>query len=172
MMSLIVLASWGHFRHHFQQVASTEGRHLSGSRTAGDVAERDHRCQAFAGALRDAGTRFPHSPISPRASALRGFRRRPWAACPKRGAGNGGGSPLPDPQGHRSDYCPQDRDPVVLYSVRRHMRGGPTCLPGRFLPGGCKDFLAGRSNFLGGRCVGAVEVLDDLRFRYSTVRLT
>ena len=30
-----------------------------------------------------------------------------------------------------------------------------------YLPG-CKDFLAGRSNFLSGRCVGAVEVLDDL----------
>ena len=27
---------------------------------------------------------------------------------------------------------------------------------------GCKDFVAGRSNFLSGRCVGAVEVLDDL----------
>ncbi len=27
---------------------------------------------------------------------------------------------------------------------------------------GCKDFIAGRSNFLGGRCVGAVEVLDAL----------
>ena len=26
----------------------------------------------------------------------------------------------------------------------------------------CKDFLAGRSNFLSGRCVGAVEVLDEL----------
>jgi Rap1a immunity proteins len=27
-----------------------------------------------------------------------------------------------------------------------------------YLPG-CKDFIAGRSNFLSGRCVGAVEVL-------------
>jgi hypothetical protein len=27
---------------------------------------------------------------------------------------------------------------------------------------GCKDFLAGRSNFLSGRCVGAIEVLDEL----------
>jgi hypothetical protein len=26
----------------------------------------------------------------------------------------------------------------------------------------CKDFLAGRSNFLSGRCVGAVEVLSEL----------
>jgi Rap1a immunity proteins len=30
-----------------------------------------------------------------------------------------------------------------------------------YLPG-CKDFTAGKSNFLGGRCVGAVEVLDAL----------
>ncbi len=27
---------------------------------------------------------------------------------------------------------------------------------------GCKDFIAGRSNFFSGRCVGAVEVLDAL----------
>jgi hypothetical protein len=27
---------------------------------------------------------------------------------------------------------------------------------------GCKDFIAGRPNFQGGRCVGAVEVLEDL----------
>jgi len=30
-----------------------------------------------------------------------------------------------------------------------------------YLPG-CKDFVAGRSNFFSGRCVGAVEVLDAL----------
>jgi hypothetical protein len=30
-----------------------------------------------------------------------------------------------------------------------------------YLPG-CKDFIAGQSNFFGGRCVGAVEVLDAL----------
>jgi len=30
-----------------------------------------------------------------------------------------------------------------------------------YLPG-CKDFVAGRSNFFAGRCVGAVEVLDAL----------
>lgn len=30
-----------------------------------------------------------------------------------------------------------------------------------YLPG-CKDFLAGRSDFFSGRCVGAVEVLDAL----------
>jgi hypothetical protein len=28
--------------------------------------------------------------------------------------------------------------------------------------GGCKDFIAGKSNFFAGRCVGAVEVLDAL----------
>ena len=27
---------------------------------------------------------------------------------------------------------------------------------------GCKDFVAGRSNFFGGRCVGAVEILNFL----------
>jgi len=31
-----------------------------------------------------------------------------------------------------------------------------------FYLAGCKDFLAGKSNFFGGRCVGAVEVLDAL----------
>jgi Rap1a immunity proteins len=30
-----------------------------------------------------------------------------------------------------------------------------------YLPG-CKDFIAGKMNFLGGRCVGAAEVLDAL----------
>lgn len=30
-----------------------------------------------------------------------------------------------------------------------------------YLPG-CKDFIAGRSNFFSGRCVGAVEVLEAL----------
>jgi Rap1a immunity proteins len=30
-----------------------------------------------------------------------------------------------------------------------------------YLPG-CKDFITGQSNFLSGRCVGAVEVLDAL----------
>jgi len=33
-----------------------------------------------------------------------------------------------------------------------------------FYLAGCKDFLAGKSNFFGGRCVGAVEVLDALNF--------
>jgi Rap1a immunity proteins len=31
-----------------------------------------------------------------------------------------------------------------------------------FYLSGCKDFVAGRSNFFAGRCVGAVEVLDAL----------
>ena len=31
-----------------------------------------------------------------------------------------------------------------------------------FYLAGCKDFVAGRSNFFAGRCVGAVEVLDAL----------
>src|SRR5271163_2426620 len=31
-----------------------------------------------------------------------------------------------------------------------------------FYLAGCKDFIAGKSNFLGGRCVGVVEVLDAL----------
>ena len=43
---------------------------------------------------------------------------------------------------------------------------GPEAVPRKYQAGfyleGCKDFLAGRSNFLSGRCVGAVEVLDDL----------
>jgi hypothetical protein len=43
---------------------------------------------------------------------------------------------------------------------------GPQAVPRKFQAGfyleGCKDFLAGRSNFLSGRCVGAVEVLDEL----------
>lgn len=43
---------------------------------------------------------------------------------------------------------------------------GPQAVPRKSQAGfyleGCKDFLAGRSNFLSGRCVGAVEVLDDL----------
>ena len=43
---------------------------------------------------------------------------------------------------------------------------GPQTVPRKYQAGfyleGCKDFLAGRSNFLSGRCVGAVEVLDDL----------
>jgi hypothetical protein len=43
---------------------------------------------------------------------------------------------------------------------------GPQAVPLKYQAGfyleGCKDFVAGRSNFLSGRCVGAIEVLDDL----------
>ena len=43
---------------------------------------------------------------------------------------------------------------------------GPQAVPRKYQAGfyldGCKDFLAGRSNFLSGRCVGAVEVLNEL----------
>jgi hypothetical protein len=51
---------------------------------------------------------------------------------------------------------------AVLFGSTAH--AGPQSVPRAYqayLPG-CKDFLAGRSNFLSGRCVGAVEVLDDL----------
>ncbi len=53
---------------------------------------------------------------------------------------------------------------LALFGSRAH--SGPQAVPrayqaGFYLPG-CKDFLAGRSNFLSGRCVGAVEVLDDI----------
>jgi Rap1a immunity proteins len=43
---------------------------------------------------------------------------------------------------------------------------GQQAVPRKYQAGfyleGCKDFLSGRSNFLSGRCVGAVEVLDEL----------
>jgi hypothetical protein len=43
---------------------------------------------------------------------------------------------------------------------------GPQAVPRKYQAGfyleGCKDFLAGRSNFLSGRCVGAAEVLSEL----------
>jgi hypothetical protein len=53
---------------------------------------------------------------------------------------------------------------IALFGSTAH--AGPQSVPRAYqadfyLPG-CKDFLAGRSNFLSGRCVGAVEVLDDL----------
>ena len=53
---------------------------------------------------------------------------------------------------------------LPLFGSMAH--AGPQSVPRAYqadfyLPG-CKDFLAGRSNFLSGRCVGAVEVLDDL----------
>jgi hypothetical protein len=43
---------------------------------------------------------------------------------------------------------------------------GPQAVPRVIKPGftwrAAKDFLAGRSNFLSGRCLGAVEVLDEV----------
>ncbi len=43
---------------------------------------------------------------------------------------------------------------------------GPQAVPRKYQAGfyleGCKDFIAGRSNFLSGRCVGAIEVLSEL----------
>ena len=42
----------------------------------------------------------------------------------------------------------------------------PPAVPRKYQAGfyleGCKDFLAGRSNFLSGRCVGATEILGEL----------
>ena len=42
----------------------------------------------------------------------------------------------------------------------------PPAVPRKYQAGfyleGCKDFLAGRSNFLSGRCVGAAEILGEL----------
>ncbi len=43
---------------------------------------------------------------------------------------------------------------------------GPQAVPRAYQAGfylsSCKDFLAGKTDFLSGRCVGAVEVIDDL----------
>ena len=53
---------------------------------------------------------------------------------------------------------------IALFGSTAH--AGPPAVPRAYQAGfyleGCKDFLAGRSNFLSGRCVGAVEVLDEL----------
>jgi len=38
----------------------------------------------------------------------------------------------------------------------------PRSFSAGFYLAGCKDFLAGKSNFFGGRCVGVIEVLDAL----------
>jgi len=52
----------------------------------------------------------------------------------------------------------------ALFGLRAD--AGPQAVPRKFQAGfyleGCKDFLAGRSNFLSGRCVGAIEVIDEL----------
>ncbi|MGN6749114.1 MAG: hypothetical protein ACTHJS_11030, partial [Xanthobacteraceae bacterium] len=48
----------------------------------------------------------------------------------------------------------------------RAMAAGPAAtsrmFSADFYLSGCRDFVAGRSNFFAGRCVGAVEVLDAL----------
>jgi hypothetical protein len=53
---------------------------------------------------------------------------------------------------------------VALFGSRAD--AGPQAVPRAYQAGfyleGCKDFLAGKSDFLSGRCVGAVEVIDDL----------
>jgi hypothetical protein len=55
---------------------------------------------------------------------------------------------------------------ILLALVGSTAEAGPQAVPRKYQAGfyldGCKDFLAGRSNFLSGRCVGAVEVLDEL----------
>jgi hypothetical protein len=49
---------------------------------------------------------------------------------------------------------------------------GPQAVPGKYQAGfyleGCKDFLAGRSNFLSGRCVGVTELGTDNKIVLST----
>jgi hypothetical protein len=53
---------------------------------------------------------------------------------------------------------------IALFGSMAH--SGPQAVPRAYQAGfyleGCKDFLAGKSDFLSGRCVGAVEVIDDL----------
>ena len=53
---------------------------------------------------------------------------------------------------------------VALFGSRAD--AAPQAVPRAYQAGfyleGCKDFLAGKTDFLSGRCVGAVEVIDDL----------
>ena len=53
---------------------------------------------------------------------------------------------------------------IALYGSTAY--ADPPAVPRKYQAGfyleGCKDFLAGRSNFLSGRCVGAIEVLNEL----------
>jgi Ssp1 endopeptidase immunity protein Rap1a len=59
---------------------------------------------------------------------------------------------------------------VVLFGLAlladRAVAAGPAAtsrmFSADFYLAGCKDFVAGRSNFFAGRCVGAIEVLDAL----------
>ncbi|HXX49793.1 MAG TPA: Rap1a/Tai family immunity protein [Xanthobacteraceae bacterium] len=51
---------------------------------------------------------------------------------------------------------------LSLSSAPARPQAVPRYFSADFYLAGCKDFLAGKSNFFGGRCVGAVEVLDAL----------
>jgi Rap1a immunity proteins len=55
---------------------------------------------------------------------------------------------------------------ILVALVGSTADAGPQAVPRAYQAGfyleGCKDFLAGKSDFLSGRCVGAVEVIDDL----------
>jgi hypothetical protein len=51
---------------------------------------------------------------------------------------------------------------LLLLLAPAHPQAVPRYFSADFYLAGCKDFLAGKSNFFGGRCVGAVEVLDAL----------
>jgi Rap1a immunity proteins len=51
---------------------------------------------------------------------------------------------------------------IALVPVLARAQAVPRSSSADFFLAGCKDYLAGKSNFFGGRCVGAVEVLDAL----------
>ncbi len=55
---------------------------------------------------------------------------------------------------------------ILIALVGSSAYANPPAVPRKYQAGfyleGCKDFLAGRSNFLSGRCVGALEVLNEL----------
>jgi Ssp1 endopeptidase immunity protein Rap1a len=51
-----------------------------------------------------------------------------------------------------------------LFGLTSHAQSPavPRAFTANFYLEGCRDYIAGRSNFFAGRCVGAVEVLDAL----------
>jgi hypothetical protein len=53
---------------------------------------------------------------------------------------------------------------ILLALVGSTAEAGPQAVPRKYQAGfyldGCKDFLAGRSNFVSGRCVGATDATD------------
>jgi Rap1a immunity proteins len=53
---------------------------------------------------------------------------------------------------------------LLCTAVPARPQAVPRYFSADFYLAGCKDFLAGKSNFFGGRCVGVVEVLDALNF--------